>query len=70
MPFCAARFGRAFIYDAGTSVGEISGHSKTINSVDIKPVRPYRAITVSDDLGSVAAPPAAPTALYALGRAC
>jgi hypothetical protein len=46
----AARFGRAFMFDSGSSVGEIGGHSKTVNSVDIKPSRPFRAITVSDDL--------------------
>lgn len=43
-------FGRAFLFDSGSSVGEISGHSKTVNAVDIKPTRPYRAVTVSDDL--------------------
>lgn len=44
------RFGHAFSYDSGSSVGEITGHSKTINSADIKPTRPFRAVTVSDDL--------------------
>jgi len=33
-------------------VGEISGHSKVVNSCDIKSSRPYRAVTVSDDLSA------------------
>lgn len=41
------------MFDSGTSVGEISGHSKTVNSVDIKPNRPFRAVTASDDLWCV-----------------
>ncbi|KAK9476850.1 WD40-repeat-containing domain protein [Lipomyces japonicus] len=43
------RFGHCFTFDTGNSVGEISGHSVIINAVDIKPVRPFRAATVSDD---------------------
>lgn len=30
-------------------MGEVAGHSKVINSVDIRPKRPYRMITGSDD---------------------
>ncbi|XP_019516690.1 PREDICTED: WD repeat-containing protein 1 [Hipposideros armiger] len=33
----------------GSSVGEITGHNKVINSVDIKQSRPYRLVTGSDD---------------------
>jgi WD40 repeat protein len=43
------RFGRAFTYDSGNTVGEIMGHSKTINSCHIRANRPYRAITAGDD---------------------
>ncbi|KAI8907500.1 WD40-repeat-containing domain protein [Powellomyces hirtus] len=43
------RFGHAFLFDTASSVGEIGGHSKVINSVDIRPGRPLRAITGSDD---------------------
>lgn len=43
------KYGHCFTYDSGNSVGEISGHSGPINSVSIRPVRPYRAATVSDD---------------------
>lgn len=30
-------------------MGEITGHNKVINSVDIKQSRPYRLVTGSDD---------------------
>ncbi|KAK0532900.1 WD40 repeat-like protein [Tilletia horrida] len=42
-------FGRAFLIDTGSSAGEISGHSKPINAVALKPQRPFRAVTASDD---------------------
>ncbi|RKO87745.1 WD40-repeat-containing domain protein, partial [Blyttiomyces helicus] len=44
------RFGHAFLFDTASSVGEISGHSKAINSVSIRPGRPLRAVTGSDDM--------------------
>jgi WD40 repeat protein len=44
------RYGHAFSFDTGNSVGEIIGHSKTINSCCIKPSRPFRAVTCSDDM--------------------
>lgn len=43
------KFGAVFLWDTGSSVGDVSGHSKVINSVDIKQTRPYRLITGSDD---------------------
>ncbi len=43
------KFGHAFLVDTGSSVGEITGHGKSINSVSIRPVRPIRAVTASDD---------------------
>lgn len=43
------RFGAVFLWDSGSSVGEITGHNKVINSVDIKQTRPYRLATGSDD---------------------
>ncbi|KAI8056852.1 WD40-repeat-containing domain protein [Syncephalis plumigaleata] len=43
------RFGRAFTYDSGNTVGEIMGHSKTVNSCHIRANRPYRAVTAGDD---------------------
>merc|ERR1712054_370645 len=36
--------------DSGASVGEITGHSKTITTVDFKQTRPFRVVTGSDDL--------------------
>ncbi|KAJ3333532.1 hypothetical protein HDU93_008486, partial [Gonapodya sp. JEL0774] len=43
------KFGHAFLYDSGSSVGEIGGHSKAINGVSIRPVRPFKAVTASED---------------------
>ncbi|XP_036083405.1 WD repeat-containing protein 1 isoform X2 [Rousettus aegyptiacus] len=43
------KFGAVFLWDSGSSVGEITGHNKIINSVDIKQSRPYRLVTGSDD---------------------
>ncbi|KAK1175529.1 WD repeat-containing protein 1 [Acipenser oxyrinchus oxyrinchus] len=43
------KFGAVFLWDTGSSVGEITGHSKVINSVDVKQTRPYRIVTGSDD---------------------
>lgn len=43
------KFGHCFTFDSGNSIGEISGHSAQINSVAIKPTRPYSAFTVGDD---------------------
>jgi WD repeat-containing protein 1 (actin-interacting protein 1) len=38
-----------FSFDTGTSVGEIMGQSKPINSVDFRPDRPMRIATASED---------------------
>lgn len=35
--------------ETGTSVGEISGQSKPINSADFRPARPFRIVTGSED---------------------
>ncbi|CAI2177466.1 20100_t:CDS:10 [Funneliformis geosporum] len=43
------RYGHAFLFDTGSSSGEIIGHSKVINSVSIRQKRPMRAATASDD---------------------
>lgn len=47
------RFGAAVTADSGNSVGEILGHSAVINAVAMKPQRPFRAVTVSDDSSAV-----------------
>jgi len=43
------RFGAVFLWDSGSSVGEISGHAKTITSCDFKQTRPYRVATGGED---------------------
>lgn len=43
------RFAAVFLWDSGSSVGDLAAHSKIINSVDIRQKRPYRLITGSDD---------------------
>lgn len=47
------KFGHCFTWDSGNSIGDIQGHSSTINAVAIKPQRPYRAATVGDDKAMV-----------------
>jgi WD40 repeat protein len=44
------KYGHAFIWDSGASVGEIGGHAKPIYSIDMKPSRPYRVATGSEDM--------------------
>lgn len=43
------KFGHVFLADSGSSVGEIMGHSKSINSCDYKPSRPYKIVTAGED---------------------
>lgn len=43
------KFASVFLWDTGSSVGDILGHSKVVNSVDIRHKRPYRLVTGSDD---------------------
>ena len=38
-----------FLWDSGSSVGEITGHSKFINAIDYRPVRPFRVVTAGED---------------------
>ena len=38
------------MWDAGSSVGEITGHSKCLASVDMKPSRPFRLATTGEDM--------------------
>jgi WD40 repeat protein len=53
------KYGHVFMADTGTSVGEITGQTKPINSVDFKPSRPFRIITGSEDntIGIFEGPP-------------
>lgn len=48
--FPVCRFGSVFLWDSGSSVGNIDGHTKSINAVDYKPTRPFRICTASEDL--------------------
>lgn len=43
------KFGNVFLWDSGSSVGQITGHFKDINAVDYKPTRPFRICTASED---------------------
>ncbi|PFH58295.1 hypothetical protein XA68_13899 [Ophiocordyceps unilateralis] len=42
-------FGRCITADSGNSVGEVIGHSKSVNAVAMRLQRPLRAVTVGDD---------------------
>ena len=44
------KFAHAFSVDTLSSVGEVSAHAKVINGVSIRQQRPFRAVTVSDDM--------------------
>ncbi len=50
MSYSAPRFGAVFLFDSGSSVGEISNHSKPVNSCDFKQTRPYRLATGGEDM--------------------
>ncbi|KAK6639095.1 hypothetical protein RUM43_007365 [Polyplax serrata] len=53
------KFGHVFMAETGTSVGEITGQCKPINSCDFRPSRPFRIITGSEDntIGIFEGPP-------------
>ncbi|KAL7338325.1 WD repeat-containing protein 2 [Rhodotorula toruloides] len=42
-------WGASFSLETGSSIGEISGHSKAVNAVAMRPTRPFKAVTGSDD---------------------
>ena len=43
------RFGHVFLFDTGTSNGNLSGQSRPMSSIDFKPTRPYRLVSGSED---------------------
>jgi len=43
------KMGEVFLFDSGASVGEITGHSQPVTSIDIKQTRPYRLATGAED---------------------
>ncbi|KAH3760288.1 WD40 repeat protein 2 [Pelomyxa schiedti] len=45
------RFGNVFMWDAGSTVGEITGHSKCLMACDYRPARPFKIVTGGEDAG-------------------
>lgn len=45
-------FAHAFLMDTGSSVGNMIGHGKHVNTVDFKTSRPFRIITSSEDFST------------------
>uniref|UniRef100_A0A8R1XZZ8 Actin-interacting protein 1 n=1 Tax=Onchocerca volvulus TaxID=6282 RepID=A0A8R1XZZ8_ONCVO len=43
------RFGHVFLFDTGTSNGNLSGQSRAMSSIDFRPARPYRLVSCSED---------------------
>ncbi|VDN41572.1 unnamed protein product, partial [Gongylonema pulchrum] len=43
------RFGHVFLFDTGTSNGNLSGQSRVMSSIDFRPARPYRLVSGSED---------------------
>lgn len=37
------------LWDTGSNVGQLNGHSKAANSITYKPTRPFRIATASED---------------------
>lgn len=46
------KYAAAFLWDTGSSVGDLKGPAKTVNSIDIKQNRPYRLAMASEDYSS------------------
>lgn len=43
------KYTHTFLFDTGSSVGELNGHSKPVNAVAVRAQRPFRAVTGADD---------------------
>ncbi|KAI1731924.1 actin-interacting protein 1 [Ditylenchus destructor] len=43
------RFGHVFLFDTGTSNGNLSGQSRAMTSIDFRNARPYRLVSASED---------------------
>lgn len=43
------RFGHVFLFDTGTSNGNLSGQARAMSSIDFRPTRPYRLVSGSED---------------------
>jgi len=46
-------FGKAIMWDSGNTTGELSGHTKSINSVAVKQSRPMKVATASEDFTTI-----------------
>lgn len=46
------KYGAAFLWDSGSSCGDLSGPAKSCNNLDIKQNRPYRLVMASEDYSS------------------
>ncbi|XP_050398777.1 actin-interacting protein 1 [Patella vulgata] len=44
-----SEFAKVFHWDSGTSVGNLTGNVKSINSIDYRATRPFRIVTGSED---------------------
>lgn len=43
------KFAHVMMWDSGSSLGQIDGHTKTVNSCALRQSRPYRAVTAGED---------------------
>ncbi|KFD72334.1 hypothetical protein M514_11619 [Trichuris suis] len=43
------RFAHVFLFETGTSNGNLCGQTKAINSIDFRPTKPLRLVTASED---------------------
>jgi hypothetical protein len=42
-------FAKAFAWDGGSGIGDVSGQTKRVNSCDFRPARPFKVVTASED---------------------
>uniref|UniRef100_A0A914REL4 WD_REPEATS_REGION domain-containing protein n=1 Tax=Parascaris equorum TaxID=6256 RepID=A0A914REL4_PAREQ len=49
LPGESRSFGHVFLFDTGTSNGNLSGQSRSMSSIDFRPARPYRLVSASED---------------------
>lgn len=50
--FFFTRYASAFLWDSGSTVGELTSATKHCNNIDIKQSRPYRIALASEDFGT------------------
>jgi len=42
-------YAKCITSDSGNTIGDLGGHTKSVNSVAYKPTRPFRIVTASED---------------------